>query len=406
MKRALLAFALFAAACGGPGPNTPRGGGALAKAVSDAIKVEATSDTTAAADAFAKALDMGVAADGDPWQPYVVAAAIDHLAMRQVTGLGAHSAIADRLQDPRTGAKNDPVMSALKKAAAGSKGPFARGLVAWAGQHVAETRGDAKTAAEWRNARGCALEAAVIGPLHWAPVSGVSAETDPLERADAKLEASYTGHGPFAKKIEPVLMKAKGCWIELEAQSALGGVRDVVVDVEVPEAQTIGVGLRTESTATLRVGGRVVIERPYDLGGDPVMRLARVDVGAGRLRIVARVGADQSGESIAIHVWNADGMPLVMHAPKPGEAATNVAKGSSPVVPPPVKTDDERVTVGAGALALGEARTAERALFDVASSSTPSANALIVYARAIAAARDLSTARRADRALTLWDKVL
>lgn len=405
MKRAIAAVILSCAfACGGRGPNAPTGAGGMSKPIADAITTEATSPETAL-DAWAKVLTSAAWADGDPWQTFAIGAAIDALVMRSAPGLGSDGAILYRVADPRASTSKDLLREAIERAMIAAKGPFAKGLIAWAGERISEHRGDANAAADFRKARGCASEATVIGPLTWAPVSGV-AEPDPLANADAKIERAYAGDGAFAKKIEPVIVRAKGCWIDLEAESALSGVRDVVVDVDVPEAQTIGVALRSQSTSILRVGGKIAIDRPYDLGGDPVTRFARVDVTKGRLRIVARVGADQQGEAITIQAWSADGSPLLMRAPRPGEIATARANAATPVTPPPLRTDDDRIAIGAASLAFGEPKHAERVLREVAARADASLAALSVYARAVGCARDLTPTRRAERTRAIWDRVL
>src|SRR5205807_2150321 len=163
---------------------------------------------------------------------------------------------------------------------------FAAGLVARSLQQLAEYRGDAQSAERWRRESGCAREAVVIGPLSWAPVTGMR-EADALDKHDARLEAAYLTPGPFRVKQAPV------------------GVRDVVIDVVVPSAQTIGLALRASSAAVLRAGGRVVLERSYELGGGEVVSMARVASGAGKLRVVARVGMTSDEDSIEIDAWDA-----------------------------------------------------------------------------------------------------
>lgn len=399
-----LALGLCAGACGGPGAQAPVAPN-LARPLADAIVLDASGEPLPAAQAFARVLDASVRDGADPWQAWIVGASLDALVIRAGVGLGAHGALAGRLPDPRVSKDRDIVGNALADAYAHASGPFARGLVAGARERLAARRGDAKLAEDMRTASACAREATVIGPVSWTPVTG-SASAGPWGAADARIEPTYAGDGPFARAVTPAILKARGCSIGLSAQSALPGVRDVVVDIDVPSAQTIGVALRAEGAAVLRVGGRAVIERPYSLGGEAVTRLALVQVTAGRVRLVARTGADQATESVSIHVWNASGQPLRTHAPRVGDVGTGRATSSIALAPPTARTQDERVALAAGLLAFGEARTAERVLWDTAAAPAASHGALVVFARALWGARDLSSARRAERLRALHDKVL
>jgi len=178
----------------------------------------------------------------------------------------------------------------------------------------------------------------------------------------------------------------------------------VVVDLDVARPGSIGIALRTRGEATLRVGGKLVLERPYELGGDAVARFVRVDVASGKVRVVARVGMDADGGAVEIDAWDARGVPLPAHAPAVGEAGDVSATRAEPAFSPPPKTDAERLAVAAGALAEGDGRTAERLLEETEKSAPPALT--LLYARAVETARDLSSVERSERARAAYERVL
>ena len=99
--------------------------------------------------------------------------------------------------------------------------------------------------------------------------------------------------------------------ISIAYHLGLLGVRDVVVDVDVPRAGWIGVGLATSSGATLRAGGQLAIERPHSLVASAVARFARLEADRpGALRLVLRVGMDQDYETVQLGAWDDTGKPL------------------------------------------------------------------------------------------------
>lgn len=403
MKRALaLVLTVAAIACGGPGAEAPkRATPDLAAPLAAAIRDEAKG-TPRADRAYLALLELAVVSPDSPWQVAAIAAALDALVDRSATAFAEatpRAALAFRTPD------GDAIRAGLEAARAKAEGPFAAGLVARSLQSLAEYRGDAQAAERWRREASCAREAVVIGPLAWAPVTGVR-EPDALDAYDAKLEASYTPPGAFAVAQAPVVTRGRGCTIELTASSAVAGVRDVVVDVVVPSAQTIGLSLRAGSAAVLRAGGRVVLERAYELGGNDVTSVARVASEAGRLRVVARVGMTQEDDAIEIAAWDARGRPLAIVAPAVGSAGQAHANRVDVARPPAPRTDDERTAVAAWALAAGDARTAERTLANATARPDTPLEQLVLYARAIDAARDLSSVQRAERMRTAYDRVL
>lgn len=417
MKRRAMALLVFLSACAGGEPkHAVRKPDDLAAMLAAAFDEEAKGSPTVARKLYLDVADRAAGAPESPWQRLTLEAALDALVLRSVPEFGDEtdgSALAYRADDPtelvgqgRTFATlpGDAIGTRLSVAYENAAGPFARGLIARALLDLAEHRGDVGDAEAWRRRTGCAREAVVLGPLDWAPVTGVH-RPDPLEAFDAKLAPSYPVRGAVVADATPRLARGHGCAIDLTAPSPWTGVRDVIVDVEVARKGSIGLALRARSEATLRVGGKLVLERPYELGGDVVARFARVEVaGPGKLRVVARVGMDVDGGSVEIDAWDEHGLPLLMHAPAVGEAATVPVTREEAVAPPSPKTDVERVAAAAGALAEGDGRAAERLLESVAKSAPP--DVTLLYARAVETARDLSSVERSERARAAYERVL
>ena len=270
---------------------------------------------------------------------------------------------------------------------------------------MAEERGDAESAARWRAASGCAGEALVTGPLSWAPLTGVGAP-GPLDRVGAPIEAAYPNGGPFDERVAPAVLHGHGCAIDLSAARATPGARAVVIDVDVPRAQTVGLAIWSHGAAVVRVAGQEVLRRPFELGDGDVARFASLDVPAGTLRLVTSVGTGRQDDDVEIAVWQEDGRPLTGRAPAVGSASTLRVSAARPHPLPQPRTDDERLLASAAALASGDPREAERMLWPGgARADAPPALAL-VYGRAVLTARDLSSAIRTERARSAYERVL
>ncbi len=408
MKRAahvsFVAFGLaLLGACGGPGADSPAGANAdLVTPFAVAFRDEATADPEKATNEYLAVVDSAAAAPASPWQMAILDAALDALVDRAV------SAFADVTPDSALAyrTKLGPAIEKhLASTAAHASGAFAAGRIAETLTSLAQRRGDAAAAESWRGRSGCAREATVVGPLAWAAITGVRA-ADPLDRFDAPLAAGYVAPGPFGASNPPVVVRGGGCAIPLAAPSSVPGVRDVVVDAVVPVAGTIGVELRTAGAAVLRVGGRAVLSRAYDLGGSDAVERATITVGAGRVRIVARVGLIDADDDIEISAWGSDGAPLALVAPTVGSSATAAATAASPLVTPPPKTNDERTAFAAAALADDIAPIAEQALSSAPSRADTPPEQLLLYARAVKTAADISSVQRAERGRAAYDRVL
>jgi hypothetical protein len=416
------AFTIIAACASTTPPAVAPSGDAsrLSGPLAAAFAEEAKGDPTKAIALYEDVLDRVSATTPDAWQVAVTAATLDALVARSIASLGSITADAGlvyRTDDPsltrsetlgaeeRAAGSPPSIAARLANAYAHAAGPFARGMIAEAMTELAEHRGDVADASRWREATGCAREATVLGPLDWAPLTGVE-RPDPLAAFDAKIAPSYGGPGAFAPSLPPVIERGRGCALDLSTDSSNAGVRDVVVDVEVARAQRIGLLFRSSSRATLRAGGKLVIDRPYELGGDDVSRFAWVDVRPGTLRLVARAGMDQEGEGVRIAAWDDTGKALRMRAPRPGEAATVAVTSGEPLAYPAPRSHDEELAVALGSLAMQDSRGAEYLLeHDVSRTDAPPDLAL-VYARAVEGARDLSLVKRTERTRSAYDRVL
>jgi hypothetical protein len=390
---------------------------ALVAPLSVAFATEAHGTEAAAVTRYLELLEATIHTRPDAWHIGITHAALDALVARTITPFtpaGLDSALIYRTPDPSLTRSEslaveerqaNGIAARLSRAYAAAEGPFAPGLIAEAMTEIAEHRGDAEAAARWREATGCAREATVVGPLDWAPLTGVYRE-DPLGSFDAKLAAGYSAPGGFATVFPPVVERGRGCAIDLSAASSNAGVRDVVVDVLVKKEGRVGLLLRSSATATLRVGGKLVIDRPYELGGGNVSRFASVVAKPGTLRIVARVGMDQEGETIRIAAWDEAGKPLTARAPRPGDAGTVAVTEGEAISYPVPHRPLESLGVALAALAAQDFRTAEYVLEAEATRPDASPDIALAYARAVENAQDLTSVHRIERARAAYDRTL
>ena len=405
----LSSLILIAGGCAGAPAKAPEGASVVLPAgYAHAFQVDATGDARDAVKAYVDLVRAAAPARGDRWQVPAIEASVDALAGRTMPalGLGARDAgLAFRT------AESDAIAKGLAQAESEAQGPFARGLVARGLETMALRRGDAAEAERQRTARGCVRDAVVVGPTTWAPVTGVE-DADPLTAADARLEPAYARSGAFAGQAHPVEARAQGCGVALSQETWRPGVRHVVVDVEVPRAQTVGLVLRAHGAAILSAGGVFVTQRPFELGDGEAARFATVQSTAGTLRLVARVGAARDDESLEIDAFGADGAPLKAHAPAIGSkgtvhlenlAAVDLARSTGTDAP---RVPDEMLLAAAASMASGSPREAERALWGVADKADARPDLALLYGRAVDSARDLSPATRAERERSAMERVL
>jgi hypothetical protein len=367
-----------------------------------AFRTDATGDPHAAVRGFLDVVRTAAQADDNPWQVVALEASLDALSTRSMPSLGdaaRDAALANRTQDAGS------IVHELARAAAEARGPFARGLIARALTALAQRHGDASDAEAWRAASGCARQATVIGPVTWAPVTGID-DPSAFERGDTPIEASYETMSAFQAMAHPVLVGERGCAIVLSAESWRPGVREVIVDVDVPQPQTIGIAMRAHAASKLRVGGAVALRRPFELGDGEAARFARAEVTTGTVRIAARIGTAKEDDSVEIDVWGQNGKPLVSRAPAVGSRGTARVLRVESMMPPSPDSDDETLLESAAALASGDARQSERALWPTLSRNGARPELLLSYGRAVETARDLSQATRAERARAAYERVL
>ncbi len=387
-------------ACGGTPVKAPAQVDAhLPQLFATAFRADATGEARDAVRANLDVVRAASRADGDPWQVPALEASLDALATRSLTTLGEGS---DAALERRT---QEPIAPELERIETETQGPFARGLVAAALTVLYQRLGDAAHASTQRVASGCLQEATVIGPTSWTPVTGVD-DAGPLDRAETPLAATYPTGDAFGTMVHPTTVRGYGCALPLMAENARPGVREVVVDVKVDHPQTLGIALRARGAAVLRAAGTLVLRRPFGLGDRPAARFARVKVTAGTLRLVARVGTAKDEDSVELDVWGEDGRPLRASVPAVGSSGEARAVGVATLDPCDCHGGDELLLASAADLAAGDPREAEDRLWGTATRPDSLPELALLYGRAIDAARDLSAATKAERARSVYERVL
>jgi hypothetical protein len=399
--------------------------GELAGLFARAVKEEQTAGAGAALETTLALLDRAIAdRDGRLREPAVLAA-LDLLAERSVPALetlGSATALAhrhpgafgrifshlDRAWQQATGEALEqdpqrvphPPRPGSGEASSPAPHAFVRGAIARAAYALALRTGDTAAIGTWRGRSGCVRAAMVVGPLAWPPVLAAARPTA-LERPGARLSAAYPGVGPFVPAVVPRLVGAAGCDLNLHAQSALDGLRAVLVDVSLERPQRLAFELESRATATLVAGGKPVLVRPYHLGGSRVRSRGVAELPAGRTRLVARVGLNGEGPPIVLRILAEDGSPVATSAPKVGQSAPGTARSARavPLSAGAPRDEEERALLAAAHLAQGDPRTAERLLEQVAAGHAGKATApqppllALLYARAVHQADDLPETR-------------
>lgn len=359
-----------------------------------ACELEQGADGKAAITAYLGLVEEGLGAGEDGVR--AVLAGLDGLLWRSSPGLsrlGGLHALAYR--EPGALAEVAARLEALHGAAKGH--PSARGLVAQGLLDLALFQGDVKAAARWRAATGAVQQATVIGPLSPTALTGIAAATAPEE---GPLRESYPGVGPFAQALRPLVVEADDGVIDASAASAQPGLYAVVIDVEVPRPQRVWFSAQTTAGATLAVQGRAVLQRPYALGGAPVLRMGWVDASAGLLRVVLRLGLNEDGARVALAALGEDGNPLVLKTPAVGSAPTAAIQGTGALEIAPRRGPSLELSAAA-LMALGDSRGARRLLEEGA----PSPGASLLYARALDRSDDTPENRRIERIRATYEQV-
>ncbi|MCA9584380.1 MAG: hypothetical protein KC657_03385 [Myxococcales bacterium] len=407
----LVSVGLSAGACGGPpdakapsGPARP-----LAKMLVDAFREEAHGDPSRAIELYTATLEAAGDAPDDAASVGTALAALDALVYRSPPSLSDASRSA-ALAHRAPGKARATLEARLEHVMTHARGPFVPGITAEALSALALRRGDAQRADTLRARSGCARTAVLVGPTSFLTVSGVDAK-GAFDAFDAPMPTQVPAAGPFARKTSPSEIHATGCHLPLYAYTPTVGVRDLVVDVDVPAAQWIGVRLVSPATASLRVGGRVALHREPDATGY-VARLSRVEIRrAGTVRLALRVGMDQDFQSVVLSAWDSSGRPLRAHAPAAGVRATSPSVHVAPVVVSdfargPRVQDVDRVAGALAALAAGDERVAEDLLWARAKADDAPPEVLMAYGRAVRAANDLPAVKIAERARDAFDRAL
>ena len=309
-RRLAAVVVVAATACGGPPAVALAALSAIAFVPTPSPKPSASTrrgEPAAAIQAYLGVVHAAARADGDPWQVAALQASLDALATRTMPSLGDASS---ELRPSRTGPhRRKPIVHELGLAEAEARGPFAKGLIARALTTLAQRRGDAAEAERQRTAGGCVRDALVTGPTTWASVTGAD-DPGPFGPADAAVQPAYPTGDAFGSQMHPVRASDDACAIGLSQESWRPGVRDVVVDIDIPRAETIGLVLRAHGAATLRAAGAVIARRAFELGDGEASRALRLVVGPGRLRVVARVGTAKEDDAVEIGAYGEDGSPL------------------------------------------------------------------------------------------------
>lgn len=407
---AALSLASVLAGCpSGEGARSARAGDpvALAKSVTKALETEATRPAGEALNAWLAVLAEAREVTGTPLARESALAAIDAVTGHEVfglEGLGADVGLAQRVVGGR-----DKVEAALDGVldAPGGRDPVVRLYAADARQRLASAKGDAAAVRKAREATGCATEATVVGPF---PGSSLTALADPGPVDGGTIAATYPPSAPLALGARSIKSFGRGCSLDITGGARAAGLRYVVVDVAVPSAQTIHVGIDSTLPAQVIVAGKRVATIAY---GDAVRRITRFgDVqvqAAGNVRVVVKLGA-WSAESIVLVAQGEDGSPLKLTAPGASSAPSTAIGKVTPEARSKMPDSVEgRVTWALGALAGGDIRLAEAAIADLARPSTtnkPSPAAALVYSRVLESTRDIPMHRRLERQRAAIEAVL
>ncbi len=276
-------------------------------------------------------------------------------------------------------------------ARAGSLSAFAPAAVARAGLELALFDGDEAAAARWRARTGCVNEATIVGPVTWPALVGIDKPSG-LEKPGAALPARLAGVGPasFSAEVAPILVR--GCEVELMAGSPRDGVRLVAADVELARAEAIAVEIEGSNPAVLVIGGQIAARRDAERGATSSRTQATALAGPGRVRIVARVAVNGTGQRLRLAILRGDGSPLPARAPRPGQSAAGIARDAKPHFAAATAAPGSALRAAAE-LALGDGRGAARTL-EAGGELPPHAPlAALLYARALTSSNHLPESR-------------
>jgi hypothetical protein len=384
---AFLLAALTGCAAATPPPVAPLAPVDLAADLERAFDGEARDPL--AAEGYLRTLEQALAEPNDPWALASSLAALDALVSRRIDALG-HG--VEHALVHRSRANLVEVSQRLRRAyaAAGHSHPVLRALVARALHDLALRVGAERAAAKWRQRAGCVPVATVAGPLAWPPLT--SLEGDGAVPHHDALPADFAGVPPFAARVQPQPVAADACSVPLAATGGLRGERALVVDVDVPRAQTVYLLFASGSAARVSLGGAQLLRRRFDAASGATLQIATAEVEAGVARLVARVAYNQDGSTLSVALIGEDGAPLAVRAPTAGARADAKAVGGRVVdVIAPVSRPAELTTAAAALLAAGQARRASQLLDSPVAPAAGEGSAAIelLRVRAAQAAADL-----------------
>lgn len=319
---------------------------------------------------YLRTIEVALAHPEDPWSLAAVLASLEALVWRDVPGVVGDHAIVHRSSEALV-----TTATRLQRLwATAGRAPLARGLIATALHDLALRVGAMEAASTWRRRAGCPVAVTLAGPLGFPPLS--SLERPSVVPSRGALPDAFVGVAPFEKKVTPETVYTDACIVDLRETSALRGERAVVVDLDREQAGPVYVAVTTSNAARLEIGGALVLERPFGLGGSPVTRFGVAHLEAGRTRVVLRVADNADGRQVAMQLWDGEGQPVVALDPRPGTVASGTAK-SAHSVDVLGEPDREHLPLAMAALlASGETR---RALSLVESDLAPPAAQSPVY---------------------------
>jgi hypothetical protein len=399
------------AACGGPSAKnaTSLDDRDLPLSLAAAFREEATGDPVAAVELYARALARAASSPEDSVSTTVAAAALDALVHREISGLSEFasvSALSERVSPKRLRHAGGTIEERLAKISEVATGPFVPALIANARRVLAERRGDAEHAATFRALQGCAREAVMFGPVSWLNTVGVGELPLSGPKPESPMPRSVPSPGPIHIDLKPFSVQAQGCRLPLSSETNVPGVRELIVDIEVPTEGMIGVGLRASAPTVLRAAGSIALARPSAMGSSTSLSLAKLQTSAGSLRVIVRAAMEHDLASIELGAWNESGAPLRMRVPSTGSVATARVRSAVPVTLPLPRTNAERLAFALGALANGDALSAEEQLAPLVASKDAPPELLLAYARAVKHALDLPTVNAHERARQAFERVL
>ena len=302
---------------------------------------------------YLRTIEVALAYPDDPWSLAAVLASLEALVWRDVAGMAGDHAIVHRSSEALV-----TTSTRLQRLwATAGRAPLARGLIATALHDLALRVGAIEAASTWRRRAGCPTAVTLAGPLGFPPLSALD-RPSPVPARGAFPHA-FSGVAPFAKNVAPETVYTDACVVDLRETSSLRGERAVVVDLDRDAEGRIYVAVTTSNAARLEIGGALVLERPFGLGGSPVTRFGVAHVNAGRTRVVLRVADNGDGRRVALQLWDGEGQPVVALDPRPGTVSDQAAV-SARSIDAVGEVDREHLPLAMAALlATGETRRAQ-----------------------------------------------